>query len=595
MRARHRIAVYRAATACGRRRVNLTARRPTRPPLWDYQKIMPSEPTWFGPSDRPLAGWLHTPEGATARGGVLICPPLGLEYVNSHRALRRLSETAATLGFVALRFDYDGTGDSAGTLADPDRVDAWRGSVRAAIDLLRSTVGVAPLAVVGLRLGLTLAADVVTADEVDLMAMVAWDPAPSGRRFFRELSALGRFSDAEPSVDGSVDAPGFYFDADTVAAADELDLSRITRPPAAKILLLHRAESNPNVARLGAIGENATVEAVKGQLEFLDVPSPQSLLPTDTLDTITAWLDCQFPSERFPYVVRPKVDADIRASDGNTVTERFLRVGPLGLIAVETTPPIGAPTRSVLLLNNAVEHHVGPVRLWTETARAWASTGARVVRIDLSGIGDSPNRPGGAEDIMYDRSAISDVAEFVHHLGLEPAELTLVGLCSGAHLAVQAGAALGVSAVVAVNPVTTELLAPFPAGPTVVFGPRLRWPRKVLGALKLHDAARVVAKGGRNVLPRIPAALWRLAVGGRVVRSPAAGLLALANTDTRLLLVCGPEDSYGYRTRGKADLQELQRTSSIRLIWVDDLAHVPMARRQRVLVTQIMTDFLHEA
>jgi pimeloyl-ACP methyl ester carboxylesterase len=116
-----------------------------------------------------------------------------------------------------------------------------------------------------------------------------------------------------------------------------------------------------------------------------------------------------------------------------------------------------------------------------------------------------------------------------------------------------------------------------------------------LGALKLHDAARVVAQGGRKVLPRIPATLWRLAVMGRGVHSPAAGLLALANTNTRLLLVCGPEDSYGYRTGGKADLRKMQRTSSIRLIWVDDLAHVPMARRQRLLVTQIMTDFLHEA
>ena len=556
---------------------------------------MPAEPTWFGPIGRPLAGWIHTPDGVSARGGVLICPPVGLEYVNSHRALRRLAEIAATLGFVALRFDYDGTGDSAGTLADPDRVDAWRDSVRAAIDLLRSTVGAAPLAVVGLRLGLTLAADVVTADEVDVIAMVAWDPAPSGRRFFREQSALGRFSDAEPSLDGSVDAPGFYFDADTVAAADELDLSRITRQPAAKTLVLYRAETNPNTTRLGAIGKNATVEAVKGQLEFLDVPSPQSLLPTDTLNTITAWLDCQCPSERFPYVVRRKVDTDIRAPDGSTVTERFLRVGPLGLIAVETTPATGAQTRSVLLLNNAIEHHVGPVRLWTETARAWASTGARVVRIDLSGIGDSPNRPGGAEDIMYDKSAVADVKEFVEHLGLASAELTLVGLCSGAQLAVHAGAALGVSAVIAVNPVTTELLAPWPAGPTVVFGPRWRWPRTALGALKLHDAARLVARWGREMLPRIPATLWRLAVMGRVVRSPAAGLLALTNTNTRVLLVCGPEDSYGYRTRGKADLRKLQRTSSIRLIWVDDLAHVPMARRQRVLVTQIMTDFLHDA
>ncbi|MCU1487507.1 MAG: hypothetical protein JWN67_4253, partial [Actinomycetia bacterium] len=95
-------------------------------------------PTWFGPVDRPLFGWLHAPDGGTARAGVVLCPPTGYEAVCSHRTLRVVAERLAELGIAALRFDYDGTGDSAGRHDDPGRVDAWVGSVEAATTLLRA-------------------------------------------------------------------------------------------------------------------------------------------------------------------------------------------------------------------------------------------------------------------------------------------------------------------------------------------------------------------------------------------------------------------------------------------------------------------------
>src|SRR5450631_4455798 len=60
---------------------------------------MPAEPTWFGPIGRPLAGWIHTPDDVSARGGVLICPPVGLECSNWFRSrcgLRRAGGAART-------------------------------------------------------------------------------------------------------------------------------------------------------------------------------------------------------------------------------------------------------------------------------------------------------------------------------------------------------------------------------------------------------------------------------------------------------------------------------------------------------------------
>ena len=55
-----------------------------------------SRPLWFGPEDRPLFGWLHTPASGEARGGVVLCPTLGIEAVNARYA--SFPTVAAALG-----------------------------------------------------------------------------------------------------------------------------------------------------------------------------------------------------------------------------------------------------------------------------------------------------------------------------------------------------------------------------------------------------------------------------------------------------------------------------------------------------------------
>ncbi len=81
---------------------------------------------------------MYVPEGGAARGGVVLCPPFGLEAQGSGRAYRALGQRLRSAGFAVLHLDYDGTGDSAGGAGDPGRLPAWLGSVRAAADLLRA-------------------------------------------------------------------------------------------------------------------------------------------------------------------------------------------------------------------------------------------------------------------------------------------------------------------------------------------------------------------------------------------------------------------------------------------------------------------------
>src|SRR5262249_39824788 len=71
-----------------------------------------------------------------------------------------------------LRFDFHGTGDSAGDERLPERVRAWREDVRLAAAELRARSFALDLAIVGVRLGATLATTV--AEETGAQALVLW-------------------------------------------------------------------------------------------------------------------------------------------------------------------------------------------------------------------------------------------------------------------------------------------------------------------------------------------------------------------------------------------------------------------------------------
>jgi hypothetical protein len=103
----------------------------------------------------------------------------------------------------------------------------------------------------------------------------------------------------------------------------------------------------------------------------------------------------------------------------------------------------------VLLLTVASHHHVGPSRLWVELARRWAASGARVLRFDVSGVGDSGDFGG---PMVYTSRSVSDVVDAAKAISPDaPGEVILVGMCSGAWAASLAGYEVGARAVYLVN------------------------------------------------------------------------------------------------------------------------------------------------
>ena len=510
-------------------------------------------PVYFGERDESRFGWLHLPEGSAARAAVVLCPPLGIEALNAHWVYRRLASELAASGVAALRFDYRGTGDSSG---ETNHVTGLVEDVAAAVRFVRDC-GAPSVALVGLRVGATLAAKAAEAQPVD--ALVLWDLC-SGRSFLREQRALKLLS-VGPSVDapdGAVELLGMVLPK---GLADELRATALQpseAPRARRTLLIERPE-RPRDERLHRAleGEHLECLATEGQHEFIDVEPGYSEPPERVMKDLVTWLDAQFSTERRAIVNAGRPSAVVRAPDGSCHTERAEVIVSRGLAAVVTEPARRDPAAPVaFLLNAGLIHHVGPGRLWVELARDFAARGIASVRFDLRGVGDSD----GAEAPIrhaYPPEALGDVAAAIAHYCPGGArDAYLVGLCSGAYHAAEAAIVLGARAVGLLNPalffdpaelhVPSEEEAVPAAGAAIAMNPLVRWMRSKRILVNLVEW-RPIRKLRHN--PRLSAMLdgasplWAAADRLGIAKSPLRVIEALAAAGVDTLLVCGSWES----------------------------------------------------
>lgn len=145
-------------------------------------------PLLFGSRDRQLFG-IHSP--AAAGGGrrrcAVICPSWGQEYQRGHRACRQLAERLARNGCDVLRFDYYGTGDSAGA-GDQVTFDGCVKDAITAVDEARALAGARNVLLVGIRLGAAIALH-AAAESRAVDAVALWDPVVKGAGYLNELAA----------------------------------------------------------------------------------------------------------------------------------------------------------------------------------------------------------------------------------------------------------------------------------------------------------------------------------------------------------------------------------------------------------------------
>ena len=123
------------------------------------------------------------------------------------------------------------------------------------------------------------------------------------------------------------------------------------------------------------------------------------------------------------------------------IQETVCKFGPKDcLFGILTTPAAGQAVEGApiaVILNAGIVHRIGPFRLHVNLARQLAENGFSTLRMDLSGLGDSPARPGKLND-GEDR-AVLDVSDALEFLSQETGvnQFVILGLCSGAYNAHQ--------------------------------------------------------------------------------------------------------------------------------------------------------------
>jgi len=231
---------------------------------------------YFGSSQKRLFGVYHAPETSRAApAGVVICQPFGHEYIRAHRALRNLAVRLSGAGLHVMRFDYYGSGDSAGE-GDEATLAQWKADVGSAIDELKDMSDLSRVSLIGVRLGATLAA-VAFAERKDVDTMVLWDPVVRGEDYLREILDLQsrwlrnrRWVKVPRAWPESAELIGFPLTAGLRAELERLDLLAVNRWPAKRVTVAtsRGVDAAPLVAHLGRQRIELAVEQVACDCEW---------------------------------------------------------------------------------------------------------------------------------------------------------------------------------------------------------------------------------------------------------------------------------------------------------------------------------------
>jgi pimeloyl-ACP methyl ester carboxylesterase len=125
------------------------------------------------------------------------------------------------------------------------------------------------------------------------------------------------------------------------------------------------------------------------------------------------------------------------------VVEQALLLGPRKSMVGVMTPASAQASLPdapfVVILNAGIIHRVGPNRMHVLLARALAAAGFGVLRVDLSGLGDSEARNDALPPLDATMTDIREILDMLQTTR-QVERVVLVGLCSGAdHSVIYAG------------------------------------------------------------------------------------------------------------------------------------------------------------
>ncbi|MCB9066932.1 MAG: hypothetical protein H6629_03880 [Calditrichae bacterium] len=256
------------------------------------------ESFYFDSNGKSLLGVYHAPAFSNDRQhGVVLCYPFGQEYVRTHRLFKQMAVRLSRDGYHVLRFDYFGTGDSAGELTDAT-INIWQENVHNAIEELHDCGDVQSVSLIGLRLGGAIAA-LAGAASGDVHSIALWDTVSNGETYWQSLETQHQnwliSHLVKPQSAGDVrEIVGFTISDAFEKSVRQLDLSALQQSPAQHILILSNSEN-------GVSGLENHLQKSGSQVKSQQIPEQQVwqesaslenfLVPNNSLQAIQDWLD----------------------------------------------------------------------------------------------------------------------------------------------------------------------------------------------------------------------------------------------------------------------------------------------------------------
>jgi pimeloyl-ACP methyl ester carboxylesterase len=389
-------------------------------------------------------GWLHTPPSGTQgtpRAGAVLCAAFAQEEICTHYGMMALADELAAMGMPTIRFDYRGTANS---IASDVSLASLVADVEHASAYLRNHCAVGTVALAGLRLGAALALH-AAASMPSVGAVVLMAPALSGSAFMRETRASAKISglsgfDPVPTMESGLplNTNGFHWSGSLQQEISSLNLT--TAPPLKAPTLLLPARGDRSTRTFLETWRAA--DAPITELPFPDYEEwmkdpTTSVIPVETFTAIRTWLsslDLSSEDARTPVET-----SELGVLLGDTFVEEPIQFGRDGvLFGILCRPRDRVPARvAALLLHEGSSHHIGDGGAYVGLARRLAEMGTASLRMDLTGMGDSPAGDNPRHP-HYDPERIAEALAGIDLLESRGCPVTVAfGLCSGAYTALE--------------------------------------------------------------------------------------------------------------------------------------------------------------
>jgi pimeloyl-ACP methyl ester carboxylesterase len=260
------------------------------PPVENFIPFYFGSPSLFG---------IYHPSAAPSDHAVVLCASMGQEYIRTHRSFRQLASRLARSGLPTLRFDYYGSGDSAGEDEEAN-IEQWMSDIDSAVREVKQRSGAGRVSLIGLRLGAALEA-LVAEQHGGFERLVLWEPVINGADYLAELAErhqdrlsyfLADIKLAQPHEYPS-ELMGFGISKAFIDALSKINLLTLTQKSTQQALII---ESQPQPGsqtlqeHLNKLGIPTQYLQVEGPRVWTEDPD-KALVPHQVLQTMVNWME----------------------------------------------------------------------------------------------------------------------------------------------------------------------------------------------------------------------------------------------------------------------------------------------------------------